>query len=351
MARSLRILVVMDDPARIDPRTDTTLALIEGACRRGHQVDICTGEALSLDGATLIAEAAPVIGTRSDRLPAIATARSERASHERYDAVLMREDAPVDRAYLTTTLLLERARASAVLINDPRALREFDERLFILEFPGLAAETRVTRSLAELEDFLDRCGGVMLLERLHPDVHCAGFVARSRDRNLRSILSSATADGRELVVATRGGWGTRERRTRILLLGGRPLGALLRRAAPGTSQGSLRAASTVERAQLTPRELEICAAVGARCRREGLHLVGINVTAGQLTSVALSSPTGLRQINHLEGIRLEDTVTDWLEARCAEHRTETSTHPPQHPSPGRTRRAAGRDRHQGAVMP
>jgi glutathione synthase len=351
MALSLRILVVMDDPARINPRTDTTLALIQGASRRGHQVDICTGEALSLDGGTLIADAAPVIGTRTDRLPAIATARSERAPHERYDAVLLREDPPVDRAYLTTTLLLERARAGAVLMNDPRALREFDERLFVLEFPGLAAETRVTRSLPELEDFLERCGGVMLLERLHPDTRGTGFVARSRDPNLLSILASATAGGRELVVATRGSWGRRERRTRILLLDGRPLGALSRTAAHGTLQASLRAGSTVERSQLTPRELEICAAVGARCRHEGLHLVGIDVTAGQLTSVDVSSPTGLRQINRLEGIRLEDTVIDWLEARCAEHRTETTAHAPHDAATGRRRRAAGRDRHQGAVMP
>ncbi|MEO8689056.1 MAG: glutathione synthase [Solirubrobacteraceae bacterium] len=350
MTEALQLLVVMDDPAGIDPTTDTTLALVEGARRRRHAVEVCTPDALGLDGASLIALAGPVIGTRTDGSPAIVTGRPQPRAVAGYDAVLMRKDPPFDLAYYTTTLLLERARSSTLLINDPRALRETNEKLSVLEFPDLAPETRVTRSLAELEAFLTRCEQQMVIKPLD---RCGGsgiFLARAGDPNLRSILETATNSGRELVMAQRYLPEARAGDKRILLLDGEPLGAVLRVPARGDARGNFHAGATPHHTRLTPRDREICSRVGAHCRRRGLAFVGIDVIGDRLTEINVTSPTGLRQINRLEGAHLEDTVIDWLTTRCAEHRSETSHHPPRDLSTGRRRHPAGRDR-QGAVTP
>jgi len=350
MPQPLRLLVVMDDPAAIDPLTDTTLALIAGACRRGHAVDVCTPAALGLDGPDLLACAAAVLGTRSDRLPAIASGRPLPCAVADYDAVLMRKDPPFDLAYFTTTLLLERVRGKALLFNDPRALRETSEKLSVLEFADLAPETRVTRSLAELEDFLAHCGGRMVIKPLD---RCGGsgiFLARAGDPNLRSILETATGAGRELVMAQRYLPAARDGDKRILLLDGEPLGAVLRVPARGDARGNFHAGASAEQTELTPRDREICARVGAHCRARGLAFVGIDVIGDRLTEINVTSPTGLRQINRLEGVRLEDTVIEWLEARCGASASEPKHRVAHDASTGRRRRAAGRER-QGGVSP
>ena len=322
MPESLQILVVMDDPAGIDLATDTTLALVAGACRRHHAVDVCTPEALGLDGAELVVRAAEVIGTRTDRAPAFVTERGRPRSAGDYDAVLMRKDPPFDHAYYTSTLLLERAPAGTLVVNDPRALRETNEKLSVLEFADLAPETRVTRSLADLEEFLTHCGERMVLKPLN---RCGGsgiFLARAGDPNLRSILETVTGDGRQLVMAQRYLPAARDGDKRILLLDGEPLGAVLRVPARGDARGNFHAGAAAVRTELTPRDREICARVGGLCRRRGLAFVGIDVIGDHLTEVNVTSPTGVRQINRLEGVRLEDHVIDWLEARVAARRPE-----------------------------
>jgi glutathione synthase len=330
MPASLQILVVMDDPAGIDLATDTTLALVAGACRRRHAVDICMPEALGLDGAEPVVHAAEVIATRTDRAPAFVTERGRPRSVCSYDAVLMRKDPPFDHAYYTSTLLLERARAGTLVLNDPSALRETNEKLSVLEFADLAPETRVTRSLADLEEFLMRCGERMVLKPLD---RCGGsgiFIASAGDPNLRSILETVTRDGRELVMAQRYLPAARDGDKRILLLDGEPLGAVLRVPARGDARGNFHTGASAQRTELTPRDREICARVGEHCRRRGLAFVGIDVIGDHLTEINVTSPTGVRQINRLEGVRLEDDVIDWLEARVAafqpeiEHRTSPS---------------------------
>ena len=350
MSEPLQILVVMDDPAGIDPATDTTLALIEAACRRRHAVDVCGPDALSLAGPDLIAAAAPVLGTRTDRAPAIVTGRALPRSVAGYDAVLMRKDPPFDLAYYTTTLLLERVRGSALLVNDPKALRETNEKLSVLEFPDLAPDTHVTRSLAELDDFLARCDDRMVIKPLD---RCGGsgiFLARAGDPNLRSILETVTDRGRRLVMAQRYLPEARDGDKRILLLDGEPLGAVLRVPAPDDARGNFHAGAAAQRTELTPRDRRICARVGAHCRDRGLALVGIDVIGDHLTEINVTSPTGLRQINRLEGTQLETTVIDWLEMRCVTCSAETTQQPAHDASTGRRRRAAVHAR-QGAVMP
>jgi glutathione synthase len=310
----MRLLVVMDEPARINPRTDTTLVVIQEALRRGHDVEICLADALWLDGervctAAFAVERAPI----GEPLECAAAATARRL--DEYPLVLMRKDPPFDMAYYFATQLLERARGQTRIINDPRGLREANEKLYIFNFPSLIAPTRVARQRPLLRQFLDAMGGEMIVKPLDGCGGAGVFHVHADDRNTNAILEMITDEDRKLVMAQKYLPEVRQGDKRILLLDGEPLGAVLRVPRPDETRGNLHVGGTPTRTTLDARDLEICAAVGPRCRADGLAFVGLDVIGGWLTEVNVTSPTGVQEIDRLEGVQLERRIVDWLE-RC-----------------------------------
>jgi glutathione synthase len=141
---------------------------------------------------------------------------------------------------------------------------------------------------------------------------------RADDRNTNVILETATDFGRRLVMAQAYLPAAREGDKRILLLDGEPLGAVLRVPQAGETRGNLHVGGQAVKTTLTTRDREICAEVGARCRRDGLYFVGLDVIGGHLTEVNVTSPTGVQEIDRLDGVRLEERIVDWIEARVAQ---------------------------------
>jgi glutathione synthase len=228
----------------------------------------------------------------------------------------MRKDPPVDRDYFFATLILERARGSTLLVNDPRGLRDANEKLYIFNFPSLIPPTRVTRSIAELRRALDEWGGEMIVKPLYGSGGFGVLHVRAGDRNANSILDLVSHDGRELVMTQRYLPQAREGDKRIILLDGEPIGAVLRVPRSDDLRANLHVGGTPERTTLTARDLEICNTIAPRLRDDGLYLVGIDVIGGWLTEVNVTSPTGVQEIDRLEGVQLEGRIVDWLERRA-----------------------------------
>jgi glutathione synthase len=305
----VRFLVVMDEPARINPRTDTTLVIIEEARRRGHAVEICTPASLWLDGGAPQTLAFLV----EDSLGGLRIASEGRAcSLELFDVVLMRKDPPFDLDYYFATLLLSRAKTRVV--NHPRGLREANEKLYIFNFPEFVAPTRVTRSQAELDEFLTAMGGEMIVKPLDACGGSGVFHVRRDDRNANSILEMISDGSRKLVMAQKYLPEVRQGDKRILLLDGEPIGAVLRVPRENETRGNLHVGGVATRTTLSDREREICAGLAPRLLQDGLGFVGIDVIGGWLTEVKVTSPTGVQEINRLDGVKLETRIVDWLEA-------------------------------------
>jgi glutathione synthase len=306
----------MDGIERINPTTDTTLVILIEALGRGHEVHVCVPEALGIDDGDPVATTRPVRAAGRDLRPCIDIGAPGRHPLASFQAVLMRKDPPFDLDYYFATLLLERARGQTLVVNDPRGLREANEKLYIYNFPRLIAPTRVTRSIDELRQFLTERGGQMILKPLDG---CGGsgiFHVRADDRNTNVILETTTDFGRKLVMAQAYLPEAREGDKRILLLDGEPIGAVLRVPRADETRGNLHVGATAARTSLTPRDREIAAEVGARCKAEGLWLVGLDVIGDYLTEVNVTSPTGVQEINRLEGTRLEARIVEWLERRA-----------------------------------
>jgi glutathione synthase len=107
----------------------------------------------------------------------------------------------------------------------------------------------------------------------------------------------------------------REGDKRILLLDGEPIGAVLRVPRDDETRSNLHVGGRATQSALDARDREIVATIAPKLRADGLYFVGIDVIGGMLTEVNVTSPTGIQEIDRLEGVRLESRVIDWLEKR------------------------------------
>jgi glutathione synthase len=310
----MRILAIIDPPQTLDPQSDTTVAILEEAQQRGHQIAICELHDLWLRGSVAGADVRAVTAIRRDRRPALSVDEQRLPRPlEDFHVVLMRKDPPYDINYHLATLILEYGRGKTLLVNDPRGLREANEKLYIFHFPDLIAPTVVTHRMDELRAFMATHDGQMVVKPLDGHGGSSVFHVRSDDRNASTILEVMTNSGQRWVMAQKYLDIVRTGDKRILILGGEPIGAVLRMPQSTELRSNLHIGGTAVRTELTDRDREICARIKPRLLQDGLHFVGIDVIDGHLTEVNVTSPTCVQAIDRLQEIRLEAKIVDFLE--------------------------------------
>jgi glutathione synthase len=232
-------------------------------------------------------------------------------------AVLMRKDPPFDLDYYFATLLLERARGATLIVNDPRGLREQNEKLAILEYPELCPPTVVTREATRLRAFLAEQGGEMVVKPLDASGGFGVFHVRRGDPNTGAILEQSTNLGRRWTMAQKYLPEVKRGDKRILLIDGEPLCAVLRVPAADDLRGNLHVGAKPMATTLDDRDQAIVHKVGPRLRERGHFFVGLDVIGGWLTEVNVTSPTGILEANTLYGDAYEVKVVERLEQKIA----------------------------------
>lgn len=297
----MRTIVVVADPfAGLVRGHDSTLALVDEARRRGHEVLATTVERLSVRDGHTVAAAAPV----ADPATPVRTIGLADA-----DVVLMRTDPPFDADYLRATYLLD--RCAMLVANAPHGLREANEKLFVLRFPGLAPDTVVSADPAELATAVREWARAVL----KPTDAMAGrgvLLLRPDDANLPAILQTATADGRRHVLVQRFVAGADRR---LIVVDGEPAGAIRRIPAAGDFRANLATGASAAPDTVTDRDQEICAVLAPELRRLGILLAGVDVIDGRVIEVNVTSPTGLCEIEALTPARPISAVLDRIEHR------------------------------------
>jgi glutathione synthase len=319
MASHLTMAFVMDPIQAIDITKDTTFLLMWEAQRRGHRLLYVEPADLGVVDRRAAARARPVtlrreVGNHVDLGPARSLVLDDDV-----DLVWQRKDPPVDAAYVTATQILGLCRRALVL-NRPAGILAHNEKLYALEFPELMAETTVTRSIPELVDFMAKLGGEMIVKPLDGKGGEGIFHVRNEDRNLFSILETATDFGRRWTMAQRYLPAVRQGDKRILLLEGEALGALLRVPAERETRSNLHVGGRPVRTALDEADRTIVARIGPALRRDGLFFVGIDVIGGCLTEINVTSPTGVHEIDALDGVALETRVIEAAERLAVESR-------------------------------
>jgi glutathione synthase len=313
----LTMAFVMDPIASVDIHGDTTFVFMCEAQRRGHEVLYIDPDQLSIREGRPSALATPV------RLQRVEGDHFELGETRRLflddevDVAFQRKDPPVDSHYVFSTQILSLCERTLVL-NRPQSVLAHNEKLFALAFRDLMTDTVVTRSVAELREFMEAMGGEMIVKPLDGKGGEGVFHCREGDGNLSSILETATRFGERVAMGQRYLPAVRRGDKRILLLEGKVLGAVLRVPAEAEVRANLHVGARAEKAELSDADLRIIERLEPVLRREGLFFVGIDVIGDHLTEINVTSPTGVQEVNALEDTRLEERVIEAVERRVRE---------------------------------
>jgi glutathione synthase len=311
----LVVAIQMDPIESINIDADSTFVLALEAQRRGHTLYHYLPRRLTLRDGRLTARARP-LEVRRERGRHFALGEEETLDLAAMDVILMRQDPPFDMAYITATHLLEHVRDRVLIVNDPVSVRNAPEKLFATHFPALMPPTLITGDRDEIIRFR-REHGEIILKPLFGNGGAGVFRLGPEDENLNALLEVFTQLYREPIMVQRYLPEIRQGDKRVILVEGEPLGAVLRVPPQGEARANLHVGGRAEKTTLTPREREICAAIGPSLREQGLLFVGIDVIGDYLTEINVTSPTGIQEINRLDGVALEARVWDAIEARVA----------------------------------
>jgi glutathione synthase len=193
-------------------------------------------------------------------------------------------------------------------------VRNAPEKLFVTHFPGLMPPTLIPSDRAEVLDFRKEHGDI-IVKPLFGNGGAGVFHITEGDENLNALLEMFTQLYREPVIVQRYIPEVRAGDKRIILTDGVAVGAVSRVPAAGEARSNLHVGGKAVKATLTAREREICAAIGPALRERGLVFVGIDVIGDYLTEINVTSPTGLQEINRLDGVMLEKGLWDAIETR------------------------------------
>ncbi|TWA69163.1 glutathione synthase [Azospirillum brasilense] len=317
---SLAVAFQMDPIESINIDTDSSFMMALEAQKRGHTLYHYHPRDLSLTGNVLTA-----------RVRAMTVVRQKGAHYtlgeprvvdlSTMDVVLMRQDPPFDMAYITATHMLEHIQPKVLVLNDPAEVRNAPEKLFVTHFPELMPPTLITSDKQAVLDFRAQHKDI-IVKPLFGNGGAGVFHLKPDDENLGSLLELFTQLYREPVIVQKYLPEIRQGDKRIILIDGEPAGAVSRMPQEGEARANFHAGGSAKKTELTPREQEICKAIGPVLREKGLVFVGIDVIGDYMTEINVTSPTGIQEINRLDGSALEATLWDAIERRHRENKGE-----------------------------
>jgi glutathione synthase len=294
---SVKLGVVMDPIESINVKKDTTLAMLLAAQKRGWVIHYMLQSDLYLDAGASHANIR-TLSVKDDPKSWFSLGSKTSMPLAELDVILMRKDPPFDMDYIYTTYILEQAQREGVLIvNDPRSLRDCNEKLFATQFPQCCPPLMVACSKDSLKAFhevhedviykpLDGMGGASI------------FRVGAKDPNLSVIIETLTAGGRKQIMAQKYLPEIVKGDKRILMINGEPVNYCLARIpASGETRGNLAAGGKGVAQELSDRDRWICEQVGPTLREKGLLFVGLDVIGDYLTEINVTSPTCVREID------------------------------------------------------
>ena len=305
----------MDPIDGVDINADSSFRLAEAAQGRGHQLFYYPPDALYFENGRIWALAQEFtvrreVGnhvTLGDRQP---------LALDTVDVIWLRQDPPFDMGYITTTHLLDRLAGETLVVNDPFWVRNYPEKLLVLDFPDLIPPTTIARDISVLRRFREEHGDI-ILKPLYGNGGAGVFRLPPEDRNLASLHEMFTNLSREPLIVQKYLPDVTQGDKRVILVDGEAVGAINRVPARGETRSNMHVGGRPEAAELKPRDLEICAAIGPLLREKGQVFVGIDVIGGLLTEINVTSPTGIQELERFDGTDIAGRIWDAVEKRLA----------------------------------
>jgi glutathione synthase len=298
---------------RIDIAADSTFRIMEEGQARGHRLFYYTPDRLALEEGRVTARGWPV-EVRRVKGDHFTLGPEMLIDLSAQDVVWLRQDPPFDMGYITTTHILDRIHPGTLVVNDPFWVRNYPEKLLVLQFPELTPPTTVARDPITLRDFKARHGDI-ILKPLYGNGGAGVFRLDPNDRNFNALYELFAGISREPLIAQKFLPAVEQGDKRIILVDGEPAGAINRVPREGETRSNLHVGGRAEAVRLSARDREICAAIGPLLREKGQVFVGIDVIGDWLTEINVTSPTGLQELERFDRINAAATIWEAIERR------------------------------------
>ena len=309
----MKLAFVLDPLERLKAYKDSSIAMMREAARRGHEIHALEAREMFLLDSSVRASVRRVAVSDDDH----AWYRADEARDARladFDLVLMRKDPPFDLEYYNATLLLDRVEAEgARVVNRPRALRDWNEKLAILAYPELSPQTLVASDMARIHAFIDANRDVVV-KKLDGMGGTMIFRVKSDDVNRNVIVEAITDMGARTVMAQRFVPEIAKGDKRVLVIDGKPFSHCLARIPKaGETRGNLAAGGKGVAQPISARDREIGEIVGRDLVKAGIVFAGLDVIGDSLTEVNVTSPTCIVEIAEQTGRNAAKDLLDTLE--------------------------------------
>jgi glutathione synthase len=315
MAMALKIAFQMDPIGPINIDADSTFRIAEEAQARGHELFYYTPDKLAYDQGRVVAQGWP-LQVRRVKGDHFTLSDAQEIDLRQMDVVWLRQDPPFDMGYITTTHLLDMIHPETLVVNDPFWVRNYPEKLLVLNFPDLTPPTMIARDLDSLRAFRAKHGDV-ILKPLYGNGGAGVFKLAQGDGNLASLHELFAGINREPLIMQKFLPAVSKGDKRVILVDGEPVGAINRVPAAGETRSNMHVGGRPEKVALTDRDREICAAIGPLLREKGQIFVGIDVIGDWLTEINVTSPTGIQELERFDGVNIAAKIWQAIEARRA----------------------------------
>jgi len=307
------VAIQMDPIEHIDVSADSTFAIALEGQARGHRLYHYLPRDLKLHCGRLTAKGRG-LKLRRQSQDYYTLGPEQTLDLSIMDVILMRQDPPFDMAYITATHLLEHIHPKTLVVNDPVAVRNAPEKLFVTQFPDLMPPTLITSDRDSVTQFRAEHGDI-IIKPLFGNGGAGVFHVGPDDENLSALFEMFTSTRREPMIVQRYLPAVRAGDKRIILIDGEAAGAINRVPPAGEARANMHVGARAEPADLTDKEREICTTIGPSLKKQGLIFVGIDVIGGYLTEINVTSPTGLQEYERFTGTSLSARIWEAIEAR------------------------------------
>jgi glutathione synthase len=313
----MKIAVLMDDIANINPKKDSSLAMMLEASRRGWEIyTFDTTDLFVVKDVVSVHAAQTKVKDNLDnwfeKQPTLVIELSE------FDVILMRKDPPFNMDYIYATYLLEQAEKLGVLVvNKPQSLRDANEKLFALNFAHCIPSTLISTQINQIKPFI-KTEKTVVVKPLDGMGGTDIFKLSDGDNNIDEVLDYLTHQGTRQIMVQEFLADIVKGDKRILLINGKPIDyALARMPAEGSFKGNLAAGATGIGQPLSDRDRYLCEQIGPTLKDKGLMFVGLDVIGDYITEINVTSPTCIRELDAQFNLNIAGDLFDAIEQQIS----------------------------------
>ena len=310
---SLKVAIQMDPIELVDIDADSTFRIAEEAQIRGHDLFYYNPSKLILDNGVVNAKGCKLKVMR-EQGNHFELGREQLVNLNDFDVVWLRQDPPFDMGYITYTHILDRLGPDTLVVNDPFWVRNYPEKLLVLDFPDLTPPTVIARDIKVLKEFKNKHQDI-IIKPLYGNGGAGVFRLGPDDKNISSLHELFSGINNEPLIAQKFLPDVSKGDKRVILVDGTPVGAINRVPAQGETRSNMHVGGRPEKIELSERDLEICAKIGPLLKEKGQIFVGIDVIGPWLTEINVTSPTGIQELERFNNENIAGLIWDSIETK------------------------------------